>query len=63
MRFLNSLLEFTVKVILIVTPVHSAFVALNIPPHNTIDYSKQPAEVWVLFLSFINEGETEAHIG
>lgn len=46
MNFLNSLLEFIVKSnFIIVTPVHSADVALNIPPHNPIDYSKQPAEV------------------
>lgn len=63
MKFLNSLLEFIVKVIIIVTPVHSADVALNIPPHNPIDCSKQPAEVWVLFLPFYKLGKTEAHIG
>lgn len=64
MNFLNSLLEFIVKSnFIIVTPVHSADVALNIPPHNPIDYSKQPAEVWVLFLPFYKWWKTEAHIG
>lgn len=57
MKFLNILLELSVTVIITVTPVHSAAVALNIS-HVSIECSEQPAEVLSSVTAiFINEGK------